>query len=103
MSPRELEEVLLLAEGVSEAAVVGVPHPRTGEAPRAYVVPKPSAHLSPTHLQQFVAGGFLVPCCLYPVMRWFPIRFLMGYLPPSVAVALSDHQGRHYIVNPSSP
>lgn len=55
VSPRELEELLRQVEGVSEVAVVGVPNPRMGEAPRAYVVPKPSAHLSPSYMQQFIA------------------------------------------------
>lgn len=36
--PGEVEEVLLSHAGVREAAVVGVPHPHTGEAVKAYVV-----------------------------------------------------------------
>lgn len=36
--PDQVEEVLLLAPGVSEAAVVGVPDPRLGEVPVAFVV-----------------------------------------------------------------
>lgn len=37
--PAEVEEVLLLSEAVSEAAVVGVPDGRLGEVPHAFVVP----------------------------------------------------------------
>ena len=36
--PREIEELLLEIRGVREAAVVGVPDPRRGEVPVAYVV-----------------------------------------------------------------
>ena len=36
--PAEVEQVLLSHPNVEEAAVVGVPHPHTGEAVRAYVV-----------------------------------------------------------------
>ena len=37
--PREVERVLLQHEAVAECAVVGQPHPYTGEAVKAYVVP----------------------------------------------------------------
>ncbi|XP_064093597.1 uncharacterized protein LOC135206196 isoform X2 [Macrobrachium nipponense] len=54
VSPSELELVLLGHDGVSEVAVIGVPHDRTGEAPRAYVVPAPGAHLDAKQLQEYV-------------------------------------------------
>ena len=38
--PREVERVLLRHEAVEACAVAGVPHPYTGEAVRAWVVPK---------------------------------------------------------------
>jgi len=41
--PAEVEDVLLRHPAVFEAGVVGVPHPHTGEAVRAYVVLKPGA------------------------------------------------------------
>ncbi|MGW1058915.1 AMP-binding protein [Micromonospora rubida] len=37
--PHEVEAVLAEHPGVAESAVLGVPHPRTGETVRAYVVP----------------------------------------------------------------
>lgn len=37
--PAEVEEVLLLSDAVSDAAVVGVPDARLGEVPTAFVVP----------------------------------------------------------------
>ncbi len=36
--PAEVEEMLVLHPGIVEAAVVGVPHPHTGEAVKAFVV-----------------------------------------------------------------
>ncbi|MDG4761815.1 AMP-binding protein [Micromonospora sp. WMMD710] len=39
--PHEVELVLAGHPGVAESAVLGVPHPRTGETVRAYVVPAP--------------------------------------------------------------
>jgi len=44
--PREVEEVLLLAPGVAEVAVVGAPDPEWGEVVVAFVVPEPGATLS---------------------------------------------------------
>lgn len=39
--PREVERVLLASDLLAHAAVVGVPHPLTGETLQAYVVPRP--------------------------------------------------------------
>ncbi|CAN5913307.1 fatty acid--CoA ligase family protein [soil metagenome] len=36
--PAEVEEVILQIEGVQECAIVGVPHPHTGESVKAFVV-----------------------------------------------------------------
>ncbi|MBI2749926.1 MAG: AMP-binding protein [Burkholderiales bacterium] len=41
--PREVEEVLLTAPGVTEVAVVGAPDPEWGEVVVAFVVPQPDA------------------------------------------------------------
>lgn len=41
--PAEVEEMLVMHPDVAEAAVVGVPHPHTGEAVKAYVVTRPGA------------------------------------------------------------
>jgi long-chain acyl-CoA synthetase len=44
--PREIEEVLLCHEGVSEVSVVGRPHPDWGEEVIAFVVNKPGSRVS---------------------------------------------------------
>lgn len=43
--PAEVEQVLLMHSAIEQAAVVGVSHPHTGEAVRAYVVPRKGVHL----------------------------------------------------------
>ena len=48
--PREVEEVLLTAPGVAEAAVVGAPDPEWGEVVVAFVVPQPGVALDPLAL-----------------------------------------------------
>ncbi|MDI1274485.1 AMP-binding protein [Polaromonas sp.] len=44
--PREVEEVLLLAPGVAEVAVVGAPDPEWGEVVVAFVVPQPGVRIN---------------------------------------------------------
>jgi long-chain acyl-CoA synthetase len=43
--PAEVEEVIAELDGVQEVAVVGVDHPHTGEAVKAFVVCEPGVHL----------------------------------------------------------
>jgi len=50
--PREVEEVLLTAPGVVEAAVVGAPDPEWGEVVVAFVVAQPGASVTPHSLDQ---------------------------------------------------
>ncbi|MDA8346240.1 MAG: long-chain fatty acid--CoA ligase [Thermaerobacter sp.] len=51
--PREVEEVLLQYPGVREAAVVGVPDERRGQAVRAVLVPDPGTEIDLPKLQAF--------------------------------------------------
>ncbi|XP_068621821.1 luciferin 4-monooxygenase-like [Battus philenor] len=53
--PAEVEAVLLQHPGVREAAVVGLPDPKAGELPLAFVVPQSENSVTETELQQFVA------------------------------------------------
>jgi long-chain acyl-CoA synthetase len=50
--PREVEEVLMSAPGVAEAAVIGEPDPQWGEAVVAFIVPAPGLQIDPAALDQ---------------------------------------------------
>jgi long-chain acyl-CoA synthetase len=51
--PREVEDVLHEHPAISEAAVVGVPDSYRGEAPKAFVVVRPGAGVTPEELTRF--------------------------------------------------
>ncbi|WP_433566578.1 long-chain-fatty-acid--CoA ligase [Nocardia sp. CA-151230] len=48
--PREIEELLMTHDGVSLAAVVGIPHDSHGEEIKAYVIPTPGTCLTEAEL-----------------------------------------------------
>jgi acyl-CoA synthetase (AMP-forming)/AMP-acid ligase II len=48
--PAEIERVLLTDERVEEAAVIGIPHPRLGEVPKAFVALKQGARVEEQEL-----------------------------------------------------
>ena len=52
--PREIEEIIYKFPGVKEAAVIGVPDPRKGEHPLAFVAGKEGVHLEEKALLQFI-------------------------------------------------
>jgi long-chain acyl-CoA synthetase len=52
--PREVEEVIYQFPGVKEAAVIGIPDPRKGEQPLAYVAPTDGVTLDEKALTQFL-------------------------------------------------
>jgi long-chain acyl-CoA synthetase len=51
--PAEVEEVLAMHPGVADVAVIGAPHPHTGETVKAYVVPKADRMLEEDDLIAF--------------------------------------------------
>lgn len=56
VAPREVEEVLVAVEGVSEAAVIGVPDERLGAAVYAHVAAAPGVELDPRELRRECAA-----------------------------------------------
>jgi long-chain acyl-CoA synthetase len=53
--PREVEDVVTSHPDVAEAAVIGVPHPYTGEAVRALVVPREGRQVDPDAVIAYAA------------------------------------------------
>ena len=54
--PSEVEEVLVAAPGVREAAVIGIPSEETGEAVKAFVVPLPDASVDVATVRAYAEG-----------------------------------------------
>jgi 4-coumarate--CoA ligase len=54
VAPAELEEIIRDFPNVADAAVIGVPHPVNGEAPRAYIVPKKDAKVNIQALEEYI-------------------------------------------------
>ena len=49
--PREIEDVTAECPGVADVCVIGIPHPRRGECPAAFVQPKVGADLTEAALE----------------------------------------------------
>jgi acyl-CoA synthetase (AMP-forming)/AMP-acid ligase II len=70
--PAEVENALLAHEAIGQVAVIGVPDPRLGEVPMAYVVPAPGRSVDPD-----------------AIIRWARER-LANYKVPRHVVALPE-------------
>jgi acyl-CoA synthetase (AMP-forming)/AMP-acid ligase II len=56
ISSIDIENVVTGCDGVSEAAVIGIPHPKWEERPLLVVVPKPGASLSTGSIKAYLEG-----------------------------------------------
>lgn len=56
VSPAELEDVIRSHAKVSDATVIGIPHERYGEVPRAYITIKSGTEINTDELKQFVSN-----------------------------------------------
>ena len=68
VAPLEVERALLAVDGVSEAAVLGVPDKVLGEAVQAWVVLAPGAQLSEQEIRRVCAKhveSFMVPTKIF--------------------------------------
>jgi long-chain acyl-CoA synthetase len=66
--PAEVEEALLDHPGIAQVAVVGVSHPYSGEAVKAFVVSEPGQHLEEDEVIEFVADRLARYKCPSKVM-----------------------------------
>jgi acyl-CoA synthetase (AMP-forming)/AMP-acid ligase II len=56
ISPKEIEDLLAGHPAIAEIAIVGIPHPRTGERAVAVIVPRGDAEPDIAALADFLAG-----------------------------------------------
>jgi len=78
VSAQEIEEVLMELEGVSEAAVIGIPDAILGEGIKVFVVPKPGRALDP----EAIKAKLKIRLPVFKQPAWIEVR---DDLPKSVA------------------
>lgn len=54
VAPAELEELLRSHPSIEDAAVVGVPHERFGEVPKAFIVTKENSKIDLPNVKNFI-------------------------------------------------
>lgn len=55
VAPAELEDIIQGHEKIADAAVIGVPHERYGEIPKAFIVPKTNMIIDEQEVKDYVA------------------------------------------------
>ncbi|KAI4477337.1 hypothetical protein M0802_014744 [Mischocyttarus mexicanus] len=55
VAPAELENIIRGIENIVDVAVIGVPHEKYGEIPKAFIVPKKGVTIKPEDVKNFVA------------------------------------------------
>lgn len=55
VAPAELEAILREHPAILDAVVIGIPHSKCGEVPKAFVIRRPESNLSEVDVQLFVA------------------------------------------------
>jgi acyl-CoA synthetase (AMP-forming)/AMP-acid ligase II len=97
ISPREIENALLSHEAISSAAVVGVPHPRTGERAVAFVVLKPEKVFSMEAMRSFLSDFGMA-------RQKFPEELhIMDRLPTNSIGKILKEQLKASLVQPARP
>ena len=76
--PREVEDAISSHPDVAEVAVVGVTHPYTGEAVKAFVVARPGTFFGADQLNQHVSTRLAR-------FKWPTILQVVEHLPHSAA------------------
>jgi acyl-CoA synthetase (AMP-forming)/AMP-acid ligase II len=92
ISPKEIEDFLILHPDIAEIAIVGIPNARTGEIACAFVVPRPGADITAKTLSDFLSAR--------AVARYkYPERVeLRDSLPRNAAGKILKHQLRSELV-----
>lgn len=54
VAPSELEDLLRKHEKILDCAVIGVPSEESGEAPRAYIVPKTDTNITESEVHEYL-------------------------------------------------
>ena len=55
VAPAELEGILREHPDILDAVVIGIPHPKCGEVPKAFVLRRTNANVTEPDIQEFVA------------------------------------------------
>ncbi|MEA2478857.1 MAG: fatty-acyl-CoA synthase, partial [Thermoleophilaceae bacterium] len=91
VAPAEVEGFLLTHPDVQQAVVIGEPHPKMGEALRAFVVPRAGADLGAPELVRFARAGIAGYKVPYAIELLPELPALASGKPDRVALAAKDH------------